>query len=114
MDIISIIGIISPRQKFISTDIFDSSYIRGYKSSGYIGYIDDSYLSGSGIMLGVKLTNFQFVTILDPYDEEYADNLMHSPIIGGVYGNIIIIKKVKNTPKKFPRGQGKPLKEPIR
>ena len=28
--------------------------------------------------------------------------------------NIIIIKKVKNTPKKFPRGQGKPLKEPIR
>lgn len=28
--------------------------------------------------------------------------------------NIIIIKKVKNTPNKFPRGQGKPLKEPIR
>lgn len=27
--------------------------------------------------------------------------------------NIIIINKVKNTPKKFPRGQGKPLKEPI-
>ena len=23
-------------------------------------------------------------------------------------------KKVKNTPNKFPRGQGKPLKEPIR
>ena len=69
-------------------NVFDSSYIRGYKSSGYIGYIDDSYLSGSGIMLGVKLTNFHFVTILDPYDEEYADNLMHSPIIGGVYGNV--------------------------
>lgn len=28
--------------------------------------------------------------------------------------NIIIIKKVKKTPIKFPRGQGKPLKEPIR
>lgn len=28
--------------------------------------------------------------------------------------NLIIIRKVKNTPKKFPRGQGKPLKEPIR
>lgn len=27
--------------------------------------------------------------------------------------NIIIIKKVKETPKKYPRGQGKPLKEPI-
>ena len=28
--------------------------------------------------------------------------------------NIIIIKKVKETPKKYPRGQAKPLNEPIR
>lgn len=28
--------------------------------------------------------------------------------------NIIIIKKVKNTPAKYPRGQGKPLREPIK
>lgn len=28
--------------------------------------------------------------------------------------NIIIIKKIKNTPNKFPRKQGKALKEPIR
>lgn len=28
--------------------------------------------------------------------------------------NIIIIKKIKNTDKKYPRGQGKPLKEPIK
>ena len=28
--------------------------------------------------------------------------------------NIIIIKKVKNTPNKYPRGQSKPVKEPIR
>ncbi len=28
--------------------------------------------------------------------------------------NIIVIKKVKNTPNKYPRGQSKPLKEPIR
>ena len=28
--------------------------------------------------------------------------------------NIIIIKKVKNTPAKYPRMQGKPLKEPIK
>ena len=27
--------------------------------------------------------------------------------------NIVIISKVKNTPKQFPRGKGKPLKEPI-
>ena len=28
--------------------------------------------------------------------------------------NIILIKKIKSTPKNFPRGKGKPLKEPIR
>lgn len=28
--------------------------------------------------------------------------------------NIIIIEKIKNTPNKYPRGQGKPLKEPIK
>ena len=28
--------------------------------------------------------------------------------------NIIIIKKEKSTPKQYPRGQGKPLKEPIK
>lgn len=28
--------------------------------------------------------------------------------------NIIVIRKVKNTPSKYPRGQSKPLKEPIR
>ena len=28
--------------------------------------------------------------------------------------NIIIIKKIKNTDKKYPRGQGKPAKEPIK
>lgn len=33
---------------------------------------------------------------------------------GEMERNILVIRKVKNTPKKFPRGQGKPLKEPIR
>lgn len=33
---------------------------------------------------------------------------------GEMERNVLIIKKVKNTPNKFPRGQGKPLKEPIR
>lgn len=28
--------------------------------------------------------------------------------------NIIIVKKISKTPNKYPRGQGKPLKEPIR
>ena len=34
--------------------------------------------------------------------------------IGDEERNIIIVKKVKSTPNKYPRGQGKPLKEPIR
>lgn len=33
---------------------------------------------------------------------------------GEMERNVVIIKKVKNTPNKFPRGQGKPLREPIR
>lgn len=32
----------------------------------------------------------------------------------GIERNLIIIKKKKMTPKKYPRGQGKPLREPIR
>ena len=33
---------------------------------------------------------------------------------GEMERNILVIKKVKNTPNKYPRKQGKPLKEPIR
>ncbi len=33
---------------------------------------------------------------------------------GEMERNVLVIKKVKNTPNKFPRGQGKPLREPIR
>ena len=35
-------------------------------------------------------------------------------INGELERNIIIIKKVKETPKQYPRGSAKPLKEPIR
>lgn len=34
-------------------------------------------------------------------------------INGQLERNVIIIKKIKNTPNKYPRGQGKPLKMPI-
>ena len=34
-------------------------------------------------------------------------------VSGELERNIVIIEKIKNTPKKYPRGQGKPLKEPI-
>lgn len=61
------------------------------------------------------------------YNEELNEAKKAIEILGGKFEkieslnvgkelerNIIIIKKVKNTPKNFPRGQGKPLKEPIR
>lgn len=42
---------------------------------------------------------------------EKIENIM---IDGEIERNIIIISKVKQTPKKYPRGQGKPLKELIK
>lgn len=61
------------------------------------------------------------------YKEELDDARNAITVLGGEYQfietlnideelerNIIIIKKIKETPKKYPRGQGKPLKEPIR
>lgn len=55
-------------------------------------------------------------------DAEKAINLLGGKIedvkklnINGEFErNIIIIKKVKHTDKKYPRGQGKPAKEPIK
>lgn len=61
------------------------------------------------------------------FNDELQESLNAINILGGRVGlvqtinidneferNIIIIDKIKNTPKKYPRGQGKPLKEPIR
>ena len=39
--------------------------------------------------------------------------LVHTVNIDNMERNIIIIEKQKNTPEKYPRGQGKPLKNPI-
>lgn len=60
------------------------------------------------------------------YEEELADGRKAIEILGGklekieninieneLERNLVIIKKIKNTPSKYPRGQGKPLKEPI-
>ena len=61
------------------------------------------------------------------YEEELKDAEQAINILGGkiteikkvvinneIERNIIVISKIKNTPNKYPRGQGKPLKEPIR
>lgn len=68
------------------------------------------------------------VCMKGPNYKEELDNARNAiTVMGGEYQfietlnideelerNIIIIKKIKETPKKYPRGQGKPLKEPIR
>lgn len=61
------------------------------------------------------------------YKEELDESKKAIEILGGKFEkieslnvgnelerNIIVIKKIKQTPRKYPRGQGKPLKEPIR
>lgn len=61
------------------------------------------------------------------YEEELKEAKKAIDILGGklekietifisneIERNIIIISKIKNTPNKYPRGQGKPLKEPIK
>lgn len=61
------------------------------------------------------------------YKEELEDARNAIKILGGnveaieslnvneeLERNIIVIKKIMQTPKKYPRGQGKPLKEPIK
>ena len=61
------------------------------------------------------------------YEEELKEAENAISILGGkverpkkvlindeIARNIIVISKIKNTPAKYPRGQGKPLKEPIK
>ncbi len=60
------------------------------------------------------------------YEKELSDGKRAIDLLGGklekiesinienkLERNLIIIKKIKNTPSKYPRGKGKPLKEPI-
>ncbi|MCI8309426.1 MAG: 16S rRNA (guanine(527)-N(7))-methyltransferase RsmG [Clostridia bacterium] len=42
-----------------------------------------------------------------------VDYIENFNISGEFERNVIVIKKVKNTPNKYPRGQGKALKEPL-
>lgn len=72
----------------------------------------------NGIIICMKGPNFK---------EELNDSNKAIDILGGkieqiesfnineeLERNIIVIRKVRNTPKLYPRGQGKPLKEPIK
>lgn len=42
------------------------------------------------------------------------DKIEKAVIDDEIERNVIIISKIKSTPSKYPRGQGKPLKEPIK
>ncbi len=42
-----------------------------------------------------------------------VENVQTRMISGDTERNIIVIRKIKNTPKIYPRGKGKPLKEPL-
>jgi len=78
-----------PRLKI--DNMFTSTSISGYHSAGLIGYINDSYQSGTFIMLDLDITNFQNVGVLKQsiFDLDYEDGPnYYSPVIGGLYGNI--------------------------
>ena len=72
----------------------------------------------NGIIICMKGPNFE---------EELEDSKKAINILGGkiekidkvlidneIERNVIIIRKIKNTPKQYPRGQSKPLKEPLK
>ena len=78
-------------------------------------------------ILPKELTYLNIEQVETNYKEEFEEAKKAIEILGGKFEqietfnlegemerNVLIIKKVKNTPNKFPRGQGKPLKEPIR
>lgn len=75
----------------------------------------------------VKVDGFIYCMKGPGYEEELKQSMNAINILGGklekvekilinneIERNIIIIKKVKNTNIKYPRTQGKPLKEPIK
>ena len=74
----------------------------------------------------VKIGGFVICMKGPGYEEELNSSKHAIDILGGrieeikeikinnnLVRNIVIIKKIKNTPNKYPRGQGKPLREPL-
>ncbi len=70
-------------------NIFSSTTISGYHSAGIVGFINDSFQSGSGIMLAFNLKNFENVGIIDQsnFNIQYSNENNFSPVVGGIYGN---------------------------
>ena len=74
-------------------NIFSSTTISGYHSAGIVGFINDSFESGRGIMLGFDLKNFQNVGVIDEssFNITYSNENNYSPVVGGIYGNVEIL-----------------------
>lgn len=89
--------------------VFSSTEIIGYNSGGLIGYVNDSYRSGTGIMLQIQMTNIQNSGIINVKENgfEYDENKRFSPVIGYINNNAnlsienFIINSSFNDPKYF-------------
>lgn len=89
--------------------VFSSTEIIGYNSGGLIGYVNDSYRSGTGIMLQIQMTNIQNSGIINVKENgfEYDENKKFSPVIGYINNNAnlsienFIINSSFNDPKYF-------------
>lgn len=89
--------------------VFSSTEIIGYNSGGLIGYVNDSYRSGTGIMLQIQMTNIQNSGIINVKENgfEYDENKRFSPVIGYINNNTnlsienFIINSSFNDPKYF-------------
>jgi len=74
-------------------NIFSSTTISGYHSAGMIGFINDSFESGSLIMLEFVLKNFENFGVIDQtiFDISFSNENNYSPVVGGIYGNVEIL-----------------------
>ena len=89
---IDVIPITYDRPYLNINNTYTSITVSGLNSAGFIGYINDQYEAGSGIMLYLTISNFQNTGIIDVKTPniEYGPFNNYSPVLGGLYGNIKI------------------------
>jgi uncharacterized repeat protein (TIGR02543 family) len=67
---------------------YSSVSLTGKTALGYIAFVNDAYLSGSGIVLRIQITNFQNTGIINlDNDEKWYTDPAYSPVVGRLYGN---------------------------
>ena len=69
-------------------NIFTSTTVSGRETAGLIGYVSDSYISGSGIKVNIEISNLENISkIIIPEDVFFSNTDGYSPIVGRLYGN---------------------------